>query len=92
MRTVGFLLAYAALAGVAVSWIAAVIFYLRTHGSLAPEQSHLRGQLFFNWLLVQGRLTGEARENAKRVSYAFAAFFICLFVAGGGFIVALAPR
>lgn len=92
MRTAGFLLAYAALIGVAFSWIAAFIFYLRTHGSLLPEQSHLRGQLFFNWLFVNGRLAGEARDNARKVNLAIAVFFICLVLAGAGFIVAVAPR
>lgn len=92
MRTVGFLVAYAALIGVAFSWIAAAFFYLRTHGSLAPEQAHLRGQLFFNWLFVNGRLTGDARENARKVNLAMAAFFVCLLLVGGGFIVAVAPR
>jgi hypothetical protein len=92
MRTVGFLFAYAALIGIGLSWIAALFFYLRTHGSLSPEQSHLRGQLFYNWLFVNGRLTGEARENARRVHFAMAAFFICILVAGGAFIVAAAPR
>lgn len=92
MRTVGFLLAYAALIGVAFSWIAAFVFYLRTHGTLSAEQSYLRGQLFFNWLFVNGKLTGEARENARKANMAIAVFFVCLLVAGAAFIVALAPR
>lgn len=92
MRTVGFLVAYAALLGVALSWVAALFFYLRTHGSLAPEQQHLRGQLFFNWMFVSGKLTGEARENARRVHLAMAVFFVCIILAGGAFIVAVAPR
>ncbi len=92
MRTVGFLIAYVALIGVAFSWLAAFFFYLRTHASLSPEQSHLRGQLFFNWLFVNGKLTGEARENARKVHLAMAAFFVCILVAGGAFIVAAAPR
>jgi hypothetical protein len=92
MRTVGLLVAYAALVGIALSWIAAFFFYLRTHASLGPEQSHLRGQLFFNWLFVNGKLVGEARENARKVHLAMAVFFVCLLVAGGAFIVAVAPR
>jgi len=92
MRTAGFLVAYAALIGVACSWVAAFFFYLRTHGTLAPEQANLRPQLFFNWLFVTGRLTGEARENARRVNLAVAAFFVCIFLAGGAFIFAAAPR
>ena len=92
MRTIGFLVAYGALIGVALSWIAALFFYLRTHGSLGPEQQHLRGQLFFNWLFVNGKLTGEARENARKVHLAMAAFFVCIILAGGAFIVAVAPR
>ncbi len=92
MRTLGFLLAYTAMVGVAFSWIAAFIFYLRTHGSLSPEQSHLRGQLFFNWLFVNGKLSGEAREYARRVNTAIGVFFISLVVAGMGTIIAVAPR
>jgi hypothetical protein len=92
MRTLGFLVAYAALIGIGLSWLAAAFFYVRTHASLAPEQQHLRGQLFFNWLFVNGRLTGEARENARRVHIAMAVFFVCLILAGGAFIFATAPR
>jgi hypothetical protein len=92
MRTIGLLIAYAALVGIGLSWIAAFFFYLRTHASLSPEQSHLRGQLFFNWLFVTGKLVGEARANARKVHLAMAAFFVCLLVAGGAFIVAAAPR
>jgi hypothetical protein len=92
MRTVGLLVAYASLIGIGLSWIAAFFFYLRTHESLAPEQAHLRAQLFFNWLFVNGKLTGEARENAHKVHIAMAAFFVCILIAGGAFIVALAPR
>jgi hypothetical protein len=92
MRTIGLLVAYAALIGIALSWIAAFFFYLRTHASLAPEQQHLRGQLFFNWLFVNGKLTGEARESARNVHIAMAVFFVCVIVAGGAFIVATAPR
>jgi hypothetical protein len=92
MRTVGFLVAYGALIGVGLSWLAALFFYIRTHGSLAPEQQHLRGQLFFNWLFVNGKLTGEARENSRKVHIAMAVFFVCLIVTGGAFIVAAAPR
>jgi hypothetical protein len=92
MRTAGFIAAYSALIGVALSWVAAFIFYLRVHGSLSPEQQHLRGQLFFNWLFAQKKLTGEARENARRVNLAMLVFFVCLFVAGGALIFAVAPR
>ena len=92
MRTVGLLVAYASLIGIGLSWLAAFFFYLRTHSSLSVEQAHLRGQLFFNWLFVNGKLTGEARENARKVHIAMAAFFVCILVAGGAFIVALAPR
>ncbi|MBY0531151.1 MAG: hypothetical protein K2P86_04190 [Xanthobacteraceae bacterium] len=92
MRTVAFIVAYSAIAGIGFSWIAAFIFYLRTHGSLSAEQSHLRGQLFFNWLFVNGKLTGEARDNARKVNLAMLVFFVCMFVAGGAFIVAVAPR
>lgn len=92
MRTVGFIVAYSAVIGIALSWIAAFIFYLRVHGTLAPEQQHLRGQLFFNWLFVNGKLTGEARENARKVHLAMLVFFVCIVLAGGAFIVAVAPR
>lgn len=92
MRTIGFLVAYGALIGIGLSWIAAFVFYLKTHASLSPEQSHLRGQLFYNWLFVNGKLTGEARENARKVHLAMAVFFVCILLAGGAFIVAAAPR
>ncbi len=92
MRTVGFLVAYAALIGIGLSWLAAVFFCFRTHASLAPEQQHLRGQLFFNWLFVTGKLTGEARANARKVHIAMAVFFVCIILAGGAFIVATMPR
>jgi hypothetical protein len=92
MRTIAFLVGYAAVIGVGFSWIAAFVFYLRTHGTLSPEQSHLRGQLFYNWLFANGKLTGEARENARKVHIAMAVFFVCLITAGGAFIVAVAPR
>jgi hypothetical protein len=92
MRTVGFIIAYSAIIGIALSWVAAFIFYLRVHGSLSPEQQHLRGQLFFNWLFANGKLTGEARDNARKVNLAMLVFFVCIFVAGGAFIFAVAPR
>jgi hypothetical protein len=92
MRTVGFIVAYSAIIGIALSWVAAFIFYLRVHGSLSPEQQHLRGQLFFNWLFANGKLTGEARENARKVNLSMLVFFVCIFVAGGAFIFAVAPR
>jgi hypothetical protein len=92
MRTVGFLLAYAALIGVALSWIAALLFYVRTHSSLSPEQAHLRPQLFFNWMFVSGKLTGEARDNARRVNMAVMVFVAGVIVAGAAFIIAVAPR
>ncbi len=92
MRTIGFLVAYLALFGIGLSWIAAFFFYLRTHGSLAPEQQHLRGQLFYNWLFVNGKLTGDARASARNVNLAMVAFFVCIILAGGAFIVAVAPR
>lgn len=92
MRTIALLVGYAAVIGIGLSWVGALFFYLRTHGTLAVEQQHLRGQLFFNWLFVNGKLTGEARENARRVHIAMAAFFVCVILAGGAFIVAVAPR
>ena len=92
MRTVALIAAYCAIAGIGLSWIAAFVFYLRTHGSLSAEQQHLRGQLFFNWLFVNGKLTGEARENARKVNLSMLVFFVCMFVAGGAFIAAVAPR
>ena len=92
MRTIALIVAYSAIGAIGLSWIAAFIFYLRTHGTLSPEQSHLRGQLFFNWLFVNGKLTGEARENARKVNLAMLVFFVCIFLAGGAMIVAVAPR
>jgi hypothetical protein len=92
MRTAGFLVAYASLIGVGLSWITALFYYFRVHFTLAPEQADLRGQLFYNWMFVSGRLTGEARENVRRVHRAMAVFFVCLVLAGGAFIVAAAPR
>jgi hypothetical protein len=92
MRTVAFIVAYSAVIAIALSWVAAFIFYLRVHGSLAPDQQYLRGQLFFNWLFVNGKLTGEARDNARKVNLSMLVFFVCMFVAGGAFIAAVAPR
>lgn len=92
MRTAGLLAAYAAIIGIVLSWTAAFVFYLKTHGSLGAEQSHLRGRLFFNWLFVNGKLTGEARDNARKVNLAMVAFFVCIVLAGGAFIFAVAPR
>jgi hypothetical protein len=92
MRTVALIVAYSSIAAIGLSWIAAFIFYLRVHGSLAPEQQHLRGQLFYNWLFVSGKLTGEARANARKVHLAMLVFFVSMFVAGGAFIVVVAPR
>jgi hypothetical protein len=92
MRTAGFLLAYGALIGCGVSWLAALFFYIKTLGSLSPDQQHLRGQLLFNWLFANGKLTGEARGNARNVNLAMLVFFVCLIVSGGAFILAVAPR
>jgi len=92
MRTVGFLVAYAALIAVGFSWIAAFIFYLRTHTSLGPTQQHLRGQLIYNWLFVSGKLDGEARDNARKVNFAVVVFLAGIIIAGAAFIFALAPR
>ena len=92
MRNAALIAAYCAIAGIGFSWIAAFVFYLRTHGSLSPDQQHLRGQLFYNWLFVQKHLTGEARENARKVHLAMLVFFVCIFVAAGAFMFAAAPR
>lgn len=92
MRTLGLLVAYASLIAMALSWIAALFFYMRTFGAVTPEQSYLRGQLVFNWLFANGKLTGEAREHAHKVNIAMAVFFVCLIISGAAFIVAVAPR
>jgi hypothetical protein len=92
MRTAGFVLAYAALIAVAFAWIAAFVFYLRTHGSLGADQQHLRGQLFYNWLFVQSKLTGDARDNARKANMAVVVFVAGVVVAGAAFIFAVAPR
>jgi len=91
MRAFALLTAYAALLGAFGSWVAAVFYYWKTHAALSIEQTHLRAQLFFNWLFVSGRLTGEARESARKVHISLAVFVACLIIAGGAFIVAVAP-
>ncbi len=92
MRTLGFLVAYASLIAAGLSWIATLFFYMKTFGTVAPEQSSLRGQLVFNWLFANGKLTGEAREHAHKANIAMAVFLVCLIVSGAAFIVAVAPR
>lgn len=92
MRTAGYLVAYAAFIAVGVAWIAAFVFYIRTLGSLGPEQAHLRGQLFYNWLFASRQLTGEAGANARKVNFAVIVFVAGVVVAGAAFIFAVAPR
>jgi hypothetical protein len=83
MSAIAYLVAYAAIAGAAISWFVAIFFYLKTQSELGAEQSHLRWMTLVAWPFAVGRLSGAARDSANKVNKAMVAFFICLFVAFG---------
>ncbi len=87
MAQLAFIVAFLALAGALVSWIAGAWFYARTLRGLAAE----RGQTRLTWLAIVGamiawpfglaRLKGAAAAHAAQVNKALVAFLACLMVA-----------
>ena len=89
MSTAATIVVILALAGAAMSWVAGVVFYLRTLGSISrPEAGLLKWQAVVAWPFVLKRLQGAAAENASKVNKALVAFFACLMVAVAAFSVA----
>jgi hypothetical protein len=84
------IVAYLALAGALVSWIAGAWFFAQTLRALAAD----RGQTRTTWLAViawpfaLARLKGAAAAHAAKVNKALVAFFACLMLAAAATSVA----
>ena len=82
MATLATIVAVLAGAGALASWIAGVVFYLRTLRSiLGPDVRQLRWQAVVGWLFVLKRLQGAAVEHASKVNKALVAFLACVMIA-----------
>ncbi|HWP27768.1 MAG TPA: hypothetical protein VNL39_15675 [Xanthobacteraceae bacterium] len=89
MDAVATSVAVLALVGAAVSWVAGVVYYLRTLQTIAgPEAGRLRWYAVVAWPFVLKRLSGGAAENAMKVNKALVAFFTCIMIAVAAISVA----
>lgn len=89
MAGTSFIVAYVAVIAAFVCWGVGIFFYIRTHAQLSPADSHLRGPLFFAWMFTFGKLSGDARESARKVNMAMIGFFFSLLTAIGAWYAAL---
>ncbi len=82
MGAVATSVAVLAVVGAAVSWVAGVVYYLRTLQSLSgPKAGQLRWLAVVAWPFVLKRLSGAAAEDATKVNKALVAFFTCIMLA-----------
>ncbi|HXF88379.1 MAG TPA: hypothetical protein VNK48_08515 [Xanthobacteraceae bacterium] len=82
MGAVATFVAVLALVGAAASWIAGMVYYLRTLQSISGARAgRLRWYAVVAWPFVLKRLSGGAAENAMKVNKALVAFITCIMIA-----------
>jgi hypothetical protein len=85
MASAATLLAWVALAGALTSWVAGVVFFVRTLGA---SDTRMRWLAIVAWPMALGRLEGAAAEHAAKANKALVAFITCLMIAAAAWSVA----
>jgi hypothetical protein len=82
MSTVATIVAVLAVAGAVASWIAGVVFYIRTLRAASDQGPRAQTwKAVVAWPFFSRQATGAAAEHAAKVNKALVAFFTCLMIA-----------
>ena len=86
MQTGSTILVYLAIAGAAASWIAGVVFFIKTLRAISGDR-HLLWLAVVAWPFATSRLKGAPAQDAANVNKALVAFIACLMIAAAAFSV-----
>ena len=79
MQSVATVIAYLAFAGAIVSWVAGVVFFVRTLSAISGDR-RLLWLAAVAWPFAVSRIRGAGAADAANVNKALVAFMACILV------------
>jgi hypothetical protein len=84
MQSVATVIAYLAFAGAIASWVAGVVFFVRTLNSVSGDR-RLMWLAVVAWPFAVSRIRGAGAADAANVNKALVAFMACILVGVAAF-------
>jgi len=84
MQSVATVIAYLAFAGATASWVAGVVFFVRTLSAISGDR-RLMWLAVVAWPFAMSRIRGSDAADAANVNKALVAFMACILVGVAAF-------